>query len=442
MAKMKDSGVAWIGEIPEGWEIVKFKNLFSFGRGLPITKADLLERGLPVINYGQIHSKQNDGVNLTDNLIRFVSPLFLESDASSLLNNGDFVFADTSEDVEGIGNAILVKHDKPIFAGYHTVICRPKFSGISRYFAYLFTTDLWRDQLRQLASGIKVFSITQTILSKVLLLIPPKEIQQKISSYLDCKCAQIDAILVTIQQSIEKLKEYRQAVIRQAVTKGLNPDAKMKDSDVKWIGEIPEDWEKNRLRFLCRISTGGKDTKDKIPDGKFPFFVRSPEIERIDSYSYDGEAILMAGDGVGAGKVFHYFNGKFDYHQRVYNLHQINRINGRFLFYYLQATFPIRIEVDNAKSTVDSVRLPMLLDFPVVFGTKEEQNLILSFIDRKCAQIDSLISEKQNLHDKLTAYKKSLIYEYVTGKREVSDGSFACLDCNCQKSGLEYTCGQ
>lgn len=94
----------------------------------------------------------------------------------------------------------------------------------------------------------------------------------------------------------------------------------MKDSGVEWIGEIPEEWEIRKLKFLCNIKTGNKDTINRDPEGEYPFYVRSPIIERISTYSYDGEAILMAGDGVGAGKVIHYINGKFDYHQRVYKL--------------------------------------------------------------------------------------------------------------------------
>lgn len=129
----------------------------------------------------------------------------------------------------------------------------------------------------------------------------------------------------------------------------------------------------------------------------------------------------MAGDGVGAGKVFHYFIGKFDYHQRVYNLHNfVLYISGKYLFYYLESNFIKKIEEATAKSTVDSVRLPMLLNFPIVLGKLQEQILIVKYLDAKCAEIDAIIARKQELLDKLAAYKKSLIYECVTGKREVA----------------------
>ncbi len=102
---------------------------------------------------------------------------------------------------------------------------------------------------------------------------------------------------------------------------------KYRDSGVEWLGEIPEHWDISRLKFLCNITTGGKDTENKVDDGKYPFYVRSQTVERINSYSFNGEAILTAGDGVGVGKVFHYVNDKFDFHQRVYMFYSFQTIS-------------------------------------------------------------------------------------------------------------------
>lgn len=414
MGKMKDSGVEWSGEIPEGWEETKLKNIATvFRGGSPRPIEDYITDEDDGLNWIKIGDTQK-GYKFIDTVHQKIRKDGLSK--TRIVNKGDLILTNSMS----FGEPYILNIDGCIHDGWVS-LHQIKIDKLFLY--YLLSSNFCTEQFNILTSGGVVQNLNISKIGSIFVLFPPLIEQKKISTYLDHKCAQIDAILASILQSIEKLKEYRQAVITRAVTKGLDPDAKMKDSGVKWIGEIPENWEKHRLRFLCKISTGDKDTKDKIPNGKYPFFVRSPEIERIDSYSYDGEAVLMAGDGVGAGKVFHYFKGRFNYHQRVYNLHQIKRINGRLLFYYLQAIFAKRIEEDNAKSTVDSVRLPMLLDFPVVFGTKAEQNLILSFIDQKTAQIDSLIAEKQKLHDKITAYKKSLIYEYVTGKREVPDGS-------------------
>ena len=189
---------------------------------------------------------------------------------------------------------------------------------------------------------------------------------------------------------------------------------KMKDSGFEWIGEIPQGWNIRRLKFLCSIKTGNKDTVNAKDDGQYPFYVRSPKIERIDSYSFDGEAVLTAGDGVGAGKVFHYVNGKFDYHQRVYNLHDFKDIKGKYLYYYLKENFINEIEKSNAKSTVDSVRLPMLLNFPIALPNDEEQIRIESYLDTKCTKIDKTIEKEKQVIEKLKEYKQSVITESVT----------------------------
>lgn len=205
---------------------------------------------------------------------------------------------------------------------------------------------------------------------------------------------------------------------------------KMKDSGVEWIGEIPEEWEIRRLRFLCSISTGNKDTVNAKDDGDYPFYVRSPKIERIDTYAFDGEAVLTAGDGVGAGKVFHYVNGKFDYHQRVYNLHYFKDIKGKYLYYYLKENFIKEIEKSNAKSTVDSIRLPMLLNFPIVLPSSSDQICIANYLDKKINKIDETIEKEKKLVEKLKEYKQSIITESVT--RGVNP------DVNMKDSGVEW----
>ena len=188
-----------------------------------------------------------------------------------------------------------------------------------------------------------------------------------------------------------------------------------KDSGIEWVGEIPTTWQKVRLRFLCNIQTGDKDTVNKVDDGMYPFYVRSPIVERINTYTFDGEAILTAGDGGGAGKVFHYVTGKFDYHQRVYNLHNFKRIFGKFLYLYLKENFYKEIEKSNAKSTVDSIRLPMLLDFPVVFPVDTvEQQVLADYLDKKCGEIDKVVETEKAVIELLKEYKQSVITEAVT----------------------------
>ena len=195
MRAMKDSGVEWIEEIPQDWEVVPLKKYCVLKKGLPITKADLVENGSAVISYGQIHSKLNSWTNISGALIRYVDCKFDDSNPQSFASKGNIIFADTSEDYDGIGNCIYVNLPEGIFAGYHTIIVKPNNFFCSKYLVFLFQTDCWRSQLRSIASGIKVFSVTQKMLKEMMLLVPNEMEQKRIASYLDSKCSMIDSII-------------------------------------------------------------------------------------------------------------------------------------------------------------------------------------------------------------------------------------------------------
>ena len=173
--EMKDSGIEWIGEIPKDWEIRNIKYLFSFGKGLNITKENLKEQGVAVISYGQIHSKLNPFYKISDDLIRFVDESYLKTGNLSLVNQGDFIFADTSEDVQGCGNFIYVDGQQTMFAGYHTIILRSLTPKDNKFFAFLFMSDCWRKQIRECVNGVKLFSISQKLIKKTSILIPPED---------------------------------------------------------------------------------------------------------------------------------------------------------------------------------------------------------------------------------------------------------------------------
>ena len=221
-AKLVSSGVDWIDEIPEGWEVKPFKELFRTGKGLSFTKADLVKEGVPVISYGQVHSKQNTGTRIDDVLIRFVPDEIAKGGESSKVRVGDFIFADTSEDLSGCGNCVYVDKENGLYAGYHSVIAFSKRKDSNIYLAYLFLTDCWRSQIRCRVSGIKVFSISQAIVKQTSIILPPQEEQLSIASYLDEKCADIDHLIDLKQQKIEKLKDYKKSVIYEAVTGKIN----------------------------------------------------------------------------------------------------------------------------------------------------------------------------------------------------------------------------
>lgn len=185
-----------------------------------------------------------------------------------------------------------------------------------------------------------------------------------------------------------------------------------KETNIDWLGSIPSNWQLKPLKYICSLTTGNKDTINRDEEGIYPFFVRSKNIERINSYSYDGEAILTAGDG-DICKIWHYINGKFDFHQRVYMLYDFN-INTRYLYYYISENFFYDVYKLSAKSTVDSLRRPMFESFPVAVPPKETQIRIAEFLDKKTAKIDAIIEKKNNLLNLLEEKKKTIINEAVT----------------------------
>jgi len=167
------------------------------------------------------------------------------------------------------------------------------------------------------------------------------------------------------------------------------------------IGVIPVEWDIKYVTDIAKIKTGNKDTQDKEDNGVYPFFVRSQTIERINSYSFDGEAVLTAGDGVGVGKIYHYLNEKFDYHQRVYNIHNfIDEVDGRYFFEYFKSNFYSRVTRMSAKNSVDSVRLDMIAKMGIPLPPLEEQIKIaeiLSTTDEKIEAISSQIEKAETV---------------------------------------------
>lgn len=215
---LRDSGVEWIGEIPEGWEVKKLKAHFQLSKGLTITKENLEDEGIWCVNYGEIHSKFGFEVNPKIHKLKCVSVEYLKQNTNSLLNNGDFVFADTSEDIEGSGNFTYLNSSERTFAGYHTVIARPNENIYSRFLAYEFDSQIFRNQIRAKVKGVKVFSITQTILKELQIWIPPISEQIEISNYLDNATTKIATAISLKEQEIEKLKEYKSSLINDVVT--------------------------------------------------------------------------------------------------------------------------------------------------------------------------------------------------------------------------------
>ena len=220
----------WNIDYPEHWEIQRTRKSFSFRKGLSITKANLEETGIAVISYGQVHSKKNSGVALNGDLIRYVNEAYLTTNQSCLVEKGDFIFADTSEDVTGCGNCAYIDWDDTIFAGYHSIIAHPDGSINSKYLAYLFKSPTWRYQIRKKVNGVKVYSITQKMLKDTFILIPPIDEQEEIIRYLDEVYAKIDVTIKKMEAKIANLQDLKICLIADTVTGKI---------DVRGI-EIPE----------------------------------------------------------------------------------------------------------------------------------------------------------------------------------------------------------
>jgi type I restriction enzyme S subunit len=290
------------------------------------------------------------------------------------------------------------------------------------YFGYLFSTTLFKSEFKKRSTGIieSRLRLYSDDFFRILCFVPPKVEQDKIVAQINEESSKISLFIQSKQHFIELLKEQRKSIITQAVTKGIADNVKMIETGVDWISNIPENWNKRRLRFLVKITTGKKNTEDKVPDGDYPFYVRSQTIERIDSFSFDGEGILTAGDGVGVGKVFHYVNGKFNFHQRVYLFYDIHSdIEGEFLFNYLQVNMMSELMRYNSKSTVDSIRLPVIKNFLVVFPERKEQKGIVEHIKTETRTLDITISKAEREIELIKEYREAMIAEAVTGKMKL-----------------------
>ncbi len=183
------------------------------------------------------------------------------------------------------------------------------------------------------------------------------------------------------------------------------------------VGVIPDEWRLDFIEHIANITTGGKNTQDRINDGQYPFFVRSQTVEHINTYSFDGETVLTAGDGVGTGKVFHYINGKFDAHQRVYLISDFKEnIDGYFFFLYFSTHFYSRIMQMTAKSSVDSVRRDMIARMLIpIPPTKSEQRAIAEAL----SDADALIESLEQLIIKKRQIKQGAMQELLTGKKRL-----------------------
>ncbi|MCU7829114.1 MAG: restriction endonuclease subunit S [Candidatus Thiodiazotropha sp. (ex Myrtea sp. 'scaly one' KF741663)] len=430
--------------IPAHWGQKKFRFLCTFGRGLGITKSDLVDKGVPCINYGEIHSKYGFEVVPEKQDLKCVPEDYLEKSPVSLLNNGDFVFADTSEDIEGAGNFSYLNSDTLTFAGYHTVIVRPSGEDSSRFLAYFIDSLVYRSQIRKSVSGVKVFSVTQSILKGSYIWLPPVEEQQKIAAFLDYKTQQIDQLIEKKKVLIEKLEEKRIAVITQVVTKGLDKNVKLKPSGVDWLGGIPSGWELKSLRFIgsCQnginigaeyfgqgdpfVSYGDVYNNKELPrsidglvqssDGdKKSYSVEAGDVlftrtsESIEEIGFSSVCMETIKDAVFAGFLIRFRP-------------ETNELTKEFSKYYFQNNLLRAFFVKEMNLvTRASLSQELLKKLPVLLPAIEEQLKIASFLEEETHRIDVMIKSIGAAIERLEEYRSAIITSAVTGKIDVRE---------------------
>ena len=233
-------------------------------------------------------------------------------------------------------------------------------------------------------------------LMDIELLLPSKDEQIQIGSYL----ARLDNLITLHQRKYEKLHNIKKSMLEKMFPKnGSNvPEIRFKG--------FTEAWEQRKAKDLCSISTGKSNTQDRVDDGIYPFYVRSPIVEHSNRYLFDEEAVLTVGDGVGTGKVFHYVNGKYDLHQRVYRMFDFSEeITAKYFYYYFSNHFYDRVMAMTAKTSVDSVRYEMIADMDIALPKVKEQMAISDYFER----LDNLITLHQRELEKLQNIKKSML---------------------------------
>lgn len=401
----KDSGFEWLGAIPASWPMVLLSQAVTQVKN---KNTDLQEQNLLSLSYGRIKRKPIDASG----------GLLPESfDGYNIIETNDIVLRLTDLQNDHRSLRVGLATERGIITSAYTTL-RPRNQHGAKYLYYLLHTFDIRKGFYGMGSGVRQ-GLNYDEVKKLKLPLPTTAEQTAIAEHLDRETERIDAIVSEAKASIEEYKAWKASIIYEAVTKGLDHNAEIKESGIDIIGCIPAHWETCRLKYLCDVMTGDQDTQNAVENGEYPFYVRSPIIQRANVYTYDGEGILMAGDGAGAGRVFHHAFGKYAIHQRVYCFHNFRNINTEYYLYFISELFKKVMDKGSAQSTVPSVRLPMIQNFVFCLPPKEEQQQIIEYLNKKCNHIDALIEEKETLMLDLELYKKALIFEVVTGKRKV-----------------------
>lgn len=410
MRKMKNSGIEWVGNIPDNWEK---KRIATFYRLRNEKVSDKQYPPLSVTKKGvlpqlETAAKSDDGDN------------------RKLVKKGDFAINSRSD---RRGSCGISDFDGSV--SLINIVLEPRGEANNRYYNWLFHTEQFADEFYKWGNGIvdDLWTTRWQNMKRITIPMPPIEEQRKIAEFLDEKCGEIDALIADIKTQIESLEQYKRSVITETVTKGLNPSAEMKDSGIKWVGEMPLHWEcvkgKYLLRYLQKpvkkddgvitcFRDGEVTLRSKRREEGFTFADKEIGYQGIDV----GDLVVHGMDGFAGAIGISDARGKASPVLNVLDTQQ----NKKYIMYYLRSM--AYGDVFMALSTGIRVRscdlrwnklAELLYPVPPI----EEQNAIVTFIDTTLQKTNSLIAAKQLQIETLEAYKKSIIYEYVTGKKEV-----------------------
>lgn len=424
----------WFPCLPKEWQLEPLKKFSSTNTGITFTKADLVESGNAVLSYGQVHAKNNPQTFVNPDLVRFIPDALVKDKNSAKVNQHDFIFADTSEDLAGCGNCIYIAEPTDLYAGYHTILLRNTGLECGKYFAYLFMSDEWRTQIRKRVKSVKLFSVTQSILNQTFVIIPPSAEQKAIATYLDKECEKIWRQIELLERKADAYKHLRRSLINRAVTRGLNPNIPLKSSGIPWIGFIPEHWDIRRGKSIFQEIY--RDVRSE--DGTVTCF-RDGEVtlrtnRRTSGFTESEKEIGYHGVRVG-DLVIHQmdaFAGSIGISDSdgkcspICIVCQPLRENETDLDYYCQllrvmahSGFIQSLAKGIRERTTDfRYKTLVTLHFPV--PPFKEQQEIAAYLNKKCGKIDTIIKKIGNQIERLKELKRAMINEVVTGKRAIT----------------------
>ena len=394
----KDSGVEWLGKVPSHWEVKKMKFLFQ----------DTSIKNKP--DETLLSVTQNRGVIPRDWLEeRTVMP-------SGSLETFKFIekddFAISLRSFEG---GLEICHHDGIISPAYTVLKYNKKLLNNGYYKYLFTCQKFISEMQTSIVGIREGkNISYEELKYSFLPIPQTNEQQKISQFLDDKTAKIDQAVDLAEKQIALLKEHKQILIQNAVTRGLNPDVPLKDSGVEWIGQVPEHWEVKKIKTFAKINNG-LDYKAVIAEEGYPVYGSGGQFAYANTYLYDGEAVLLGRKGTIDKPL--YINDKFWTVDTMFYCVCNNKVSTKFFYYCCCSIIPFQYY--STSTALPSMTQSDILNHKVTFPSLEEQYQIADYLDTQTAKIDQAIALKTAHIEKLKEYKSVLINDVVTGKVRV-----------------------